>query len=60
MEETKPKRGRPFKKPEEIRGSVLYLKLTQAERELVDRAGGENPTVWAREAVIRAAKRAKG
>lgn len=52
--------GRPRKDPAAKRRGSLLLKLTPAERELVDAAAGDEPvTVWAREAVLRAAKRSR-
>lgn len=45
--------------PDRWRSEVLYIKLTPAEKELVD-AADEEPTVWAREVVLRAARRKSG
>lgn len=53
-----PKLGRPKKPAAERRSSVLYLKLTAAERAAIDRAADGEPTVWARSVLLRAAKRA--
>jgi len=58
--EKKPKRGRPPKSPEEKASAVLYIKLTQAERESIESAAGRagaNVTTWVREVALRAAKR---
>ena len=54
----KPKIGRPPKPAEERRTAQLLLKTTPAERELIDAAAGAEPvTVWAREVLLRAARR---
>jgi hypothetical protein len=50
-------RGRP-KKPDSERRDVRYqIRLSAAEVALIERAGGENPSTWAREVLLRAAKR---
>lgn len=52
-------RGRPPKKPEDRRENRLVVKLTDDERELLEAASGEDAvTVWARDILVRAAKRA--
>jgi len=55
-----PKRGRPPKPAEDKRSSVLYLKLTEAERATIDAAADGEPSVWARDVLLRAAKRKTG
>jgi uncharacterized protein (DUF1778 family) len=52
------KLGRPPKSPAHKRSEQLLLKLTPAERALIVKAADGEPTIWAREVVLRAAKRA--
>lgn len=55
-----PKMGRPPKAPADRRTNGLRIPLTDAEREVVEaaaQADGDKPITWAREAVLRAAKR---
>lgn len=53
-----PLRGRPPKKPAERRSERLTIKLTPGERaELAAAAGDADFTVWARTALLRAARR---
>ncbi|MBA3481705.1 MAG: hypothetical protein H0T51_07810 [Pirellulales bacterium] len=52
------KLGPPFKRAADKRSEQLLLKLTPAEREAIVAAAGGQPTIWAREVVLRAAKRA--
>ena len=52
--------GRPPKAPEDRRTNGLRIPLTDAEREAIENAAqadGEKPITWAREAILRAAKR---
>ena len=56
MAKKKKRLGRPPKPTSEKRSAVLYLKLTPAERRLIDSAAGDQPTVWARRVLLRAAK----
>lgn len=52
-------RGRPPKRPEDRRQNRLVIKLTDDERQLMEAAaGGDGVTVWARDILVRAAKRA--
>jgi hypothetical protein len=53
-----PTRGRPRKDDADRRTEVLYLKLTPAERSLIDEVC-EKPTVWARDVLIKAANAEK-
>jgi hypothetical protein len=54
----KAKRGRPPMPPDMRRVESLYLKLTPAERAEIDAAAkGKSVTIWAREVVLRAARR---
>jgi hypothetical protein len=52
------KRGRPPKKPNERQATVLQIGLTATEASLIERAAGDaKPVSWARETLLRAAKR---
>ena len=54
----KRKRGRPPKPEDERRSVGILIKLTEAERELLQRAAGDEKTItWARDVLLRAAKR---
>ena len=58
--ETTTLRGRPPKAPDDRRTNGLRIPLTDAEREIVEdaaRTDGEKPITWAREVLVRAAKR---
>ncbi len=51
---------RPPKKPEDRRTDSMKLPMTEREKSLVQDAAdavGEKPVTWARETLIRAAKR---
>jgi len=51
-------RGRPPKAPGEAKDATpLFIKLTVDERSLIDNAGAPQPSVWARDTLLRAAKR---
>ena len=50
-------RGRPPKPPEERRTAELRIRMTEAEREAMDRAADGKTSTWAREVLLRAAKR---
>jgi hypothetical protein len=53
--------GRPPKAPEFKRSTPLKIMLTEGEREDIDRAaGGNEVSGWAREILLRAAKRGSG
>jgi hypothetical protein len=54
--ETK-KMGRPPKPADERQTARLELRMTDAEFKLIEKAGGENVSKWARETLVRAAKR---
>ncbi len=49
-------RGRPPKLPEERRTSELRIRLTAAERLILDRAANGGTSTWARDLLLRAAK----
>ena len=51
-------RGRPALPDSEKRKPAFLLKLSDAEYELIKRAAGEKVSTWARETLLRAAKRA--
>ena len=54
----KRKRGRPPKPANERRSVGLLIKLTEDERNLLRRAAGDEKTItWARNVLVRAAKR---
>ena len=50
-------RGRP-KGPDELRrNNVLRIRLTDDERRQLDAAAGDSTSTWARDVLLRAAKR---
>lgn len=52
--------ARPHKDPDDLRSESMKLPMTQADKELIQEAAelaGERPVPWAREAILRAAKR---
>jgi hypothetical protein len=51
-------RGRPSLPESEKRKPAFLLKLTDAEFDLIRRAAGEKVSTWAREVLLRTAKRA--
>jgi hypothetical protein len=51
------KMGRPRKAPQDLRSEQFWVKLTPGELAIVTQAGGDQPSVWAREVLLRAAKR---
>ena len=53
----KSERGRPPKADDERKDAELRIRMTQDERELLDRAAGDKTSTWAREVLLRAAKR---
>lgn len=48
-------RGRPELPAKERKSAVLVIRLTKAERALVDKAAGGNVSSWARDVLLRAA-----
>jgi hypothetical protein len=54
----KPVMGRPKLPPDERMDKLLKIRLTAAERAELDRAAGGDTSTWARELLLRAAKRA--
>jgi hypothetical protein len=52
--------GRPPKKPDDVKTSRLEVRMTAAEFALVEAAADGKLATWAREALIRAARRVKG
>ena len=50
-------RGRPALPDEQKRKPAFLLKLTNAEFELIRQAAGGKVSTWAREVLLRAAKR---
>lgn len=51
--------GRPEKSPEFRRSAVINVRVTEADRAMVERAAKGNLSDWARAVLLRAAKRAK-
>jgi hypothetical protein len=51
------KRGAPVKPPDQRKSKLFAIRFTEAELEAVERAGGSKPSAWAREVLLRAAKR---
>lgn len=52
--------GRPQKPQGQALSASLKIKMKPADRDLIDRAAGGEPTVWAREALLRLARRILG
>lgn len=50
-------RGRPYKDPGERKSAELRIRLTEDERKSLDAAGGGKTSTWARDVLLRAAKR---
>ena len=50
-------RGRPALPDNEKRKPAFLLKLSDAEYELIKQAAGDKVSTWARETLLRAAKR---
>ena len=50
-------RGRPPKADDERKDNVLRIRMTQEERDLLDQAADGKTSTWARESLLRAAKR---
>jgi hypothetical protein len=50
-------RGRPAKADDERREVRFQIRLSQAELAQIERAGGDKPSTWARETLLKAAKR---
>jgi hypothetical protein len=55
-----PKRGRPPKSVGEKLSTAIHIKLTAAQREAIYKAADGEPTAWARDVLLRAAKRKIG
>ena len=53
----KNERGRPPKADDERKDNVLRIRMTQEERELLDHAADGKTSTWARDVLVRAAKR---
>lgn len=52
--------GRPPKPIEDRQTASLNIKMKPAERALIDQVGGSEPGVWARETLLRVARRILG
>lgn len=50
-------RGRPPKPDDERKSAQLRIRLTAEERAVLDRAAGGKTSTWARETLLKAAKR---
>jgi len=50
-------RGRPPKADRDRRTVMFEIRLSPAEKELLDGAAGGNTSTWARDVLVRAAKR---
>ena len=50
-------RGRPPKPPDERRTAELRIRLAEDERALLDEAAGGQTSTWARELLLKAARR---
>ena len=57
---TKRERGRPPKPPQERKAAELRIRLTEAQRKELDAAAGQDTSTWARDVLLRAAKRRSG
>lgn len=57
MKEAKRGRGRPPKPDEERKSFMLRIRMTEEQREVLAGAAGENISDWARDVLLRAAKR---
>ena len=53
----KNERGRPPKADDERKDNVLRIRMTQDEREAIDQAADGKTSSWARDVLLRAAKR---
>jgi len=52
-------RGRPEKPPEERKTAELRIRLTETQRAELDSAAGQDTSTWARDVLLRAAKRSR-
>jgi uncharacterized protein (DUF1778 family) len=50
--------GRPPKAPDERQTARLEIRMTEAELELIETAAAGKTSTWARDVLVRAAKRA--
>jgi hypothetical protein len=55
-----PKRGRPPKPAGEKLDAALHVKMTAAQRALIDQAADGDAATWARDVLLRSAKRKVG
>jgi hypothetical protein len=49
--------GRPPKPPEDRKAAELRIRLTEAQRAELDAAAGQDTSTWARDVLLKAAKR---
>lgn len=52
-------RGRPPKPAEERKSYMLRIRMTEEQRDVLREVAGENISDWARDVLLRAAKRQK-
>jgi CxxC motif-containing protein (DUF1111 family) len=57
MSDNKRERGRPPKADEERKSYMLRIRMTEQQREVLAEAAGGNISDWARDVLLRAAKR---
>ena len=50
-------RGAPTKPPEERKSALLLIRLTEADKTLIESAADGKPATWARDVLVKAAKR---
>jgi hypothetical protein len=50
-------RGRPPKEPDERKSAELRIRLTEQERKELDGAAGGNASTWARQLLLKAARK---
>ena len=59
MAKKKVRRGAPKKPPEERKTAELRIRLTETQRVELDSAAGQDTSTWARDVLLRAAKRSR-
>jgi hypothetical protein len=57
MVQEKRERGRPPKPEEEVKSYMLRIRMTEEQREVLKEVSGGNISDWARDVLLRAAKR---
>ena len=51
--------GRPPKRPEEQKSLLLQIRMTAQERQIIEDVAGDGMSTWARDVLLKAARRAK-